>query len=143
MKKIVRLTENDLVKLVKRIINEQGEMDSEGNEDIQYVVKTLKELNLVDSDQMNVYDDNFELYSIKGKRFDYFEKSDGYLVFEVEPEDDFLNLFVSGEDYGEDGDAEMRFEVYRYIMDNWFDVLEEKNIILQISPFDEVSDEFY
>ena len=140
MKKIVRLTESDLVKLVKRIIIEQGEMDSE---DIQYVVKTLKELDLVDADVMNVYEDNFELYSIKGQRFDYFEESDGYLVFEVEPEDDFLNVFVRGEDYGEEEDMEMRLEVYRYIMDNWFDVLEEKKIMLQISPFDEVSDEFY
>jgi hypothetical protein len=139
MKKIVRLTESDLVKLVNKVISEQ--QDSVG--DIAQVVKVLEDLNLVDSDQMNIYEDNFELYSIKGKSFPYFEESDGYLVFEVEPEDDFLNLFVSGEDYGEEEDIEMRLEVFRYIMDNWFDVLEEKNIMLQISPFDEASDEFY
>lgn len=139
MKKIIRLTESDLIKLVKKVISEQ--QDSVG--DIAQVVKVLEDLNLVDSDQMNIYEDNFELYSIKGKSFPYFEESDGYLVFEVEPEDDFLNLFVSGEDYGEEEDIEMRLEVFRYIMDNWFDVLEEKNIMLQISPFDEASDEFY
>ena len=139
MKKIVRLTESDLVKLVNKVISEQ--QDSVG--DIAQVVKVLEDLNLVDSDQMNIYEDNFELYSIKGKSFPYFEESDGYLVFEVEPEDDFLNLFVSGEDYGEEEDIEMRLELFRYIMDNWFDVLEEKNIMLQISPFDEASDEFY
>jgi hypothetical protein len=139
MKKIVRLTESDLVKLVNKVISEQ--QDSVG--DIAQVVKVLEDLNLVDSDQMNIYEDNFELYSIKGKSFPYFEESDGYIVFEVEPEDDFLNLFVSGEDYGEEEDIEMRLEVFRYIMDNWFDVLEEKNIMLQISPFDEASDEFY
>jgi hypothetical protein len=139
MKKIIRLTESDLVKLVNKVISEQ--QDSVG--DIAQVVKVLEDLNLVDSDQMNIYEDNFELYSIKGKSFPYFEESDGYLVFEVEPEDDFLNLFVSGEDYGEEEDIEMRLEVFRYIMDNWFDVLEEKNIMLQISPFDEASDEFY
>ena len=139
MKKIIRLTQSDLVKLVKKVISEQ--QDSVG--DIAQVVKVLEDLNLVDSDQMNIYEDNFELYSIKGKSFPYFEESDGYLVFEVEPEDDFLNLFVSGEDYGEEEDIEMRLEVFRYIMDNWFDVLEEKNIMLQISPFDEASDEFY
>ena len=139
MKKIIRLTESDLIKLVKKVISEQ--QDSVG--DIAQVVKVLEDLNLVDSDQMNIYEDNFELYSIKGKSFPYFEESDGYLVFEVEPEDDFLNVFVRGEDYGEEEDMEMRLEVYRYIMDNWFDVLEEKKIMLQISPFDEVSDEFY
>ena len=139
MKKIIRLTESDLIKLVKKVISEQ--QDSVG--DIAQVVKVLEDLNLVDSDQMNIYEDNFELYSIKGKSFPYFEESDGYLVFEVEPEDNFLNLFVSGEDYGEEEDIEMRLEVFRYIMDNWFDVLEEKNIMLQISPFDEASDEFY
>ena len=139
MKKIIRLTESHLVKLVNKVISEQ--QDSVG--DIAQVVKVLEDLNLVDSDQMNMYEDNFELYSIKGKSFPYFEESDGYLVFEVEPEDDFLNLFVSGEDYGEEEDIEMRLEVFRYIMDNWFDVLEEKNIMLQISPFDEASDEFY
>ena len=113
MKKIVRLTESDLVKLVNKVISEQ--QDSVG--DIAQVVKLLEDLNLVDSDQMNIYEDNFELYSIKGKSFPYFEESDGYLVFEVEPEDDFLNLFVSGEDYGEEEDIEMRLEVFRYIMD--------------------------
>ena len=98
MKKIIRLTESDLIKLVKKVISEQ--QDSVG--DIAQVVKVLEDLNLVDSDQMNIYEDNFELYSIKGKSFPYFEESDGYLVFEVEPEDNFLNLFVSGEDYGEE-----------------------------------------
>jgi hypothetical protein len=139
MKKIIRLTEGELIKLVNKVISEQ--QDSVG--DIAQVVKVLEDLNLVDSDQMNIYEDNFELYSIKGKSFPYFEESDGYLVFELEPEDDFLNLFVSGEDYGEEEDIEMRLEVFRYIMDNWFDPLYEKNIMLSISPFDEVSDEFY
>ena len=139
MKKIIRLTEGELIKLVNKVISEQ--QDSVG--DIAQVVKVLEDLNLVDSDQMNIYEDNFELYSIKGKSFPYFEESDGYLVFELEPEDDFLNLFVSGEDYGEEEDIEMRMEVFRYIMDNWFDPLYEKNIMLSISPFDEVSDEFY
>ena len=139
MKKIIKLTESDLIKLVNKVISEQ--QDSVG--DIAQVVKVLEDLNLVDSDHMNIYEDNFELYSIKGKNFPYFVESDGYLVFEVEPEDDFLNLFVSGEDYGEEDDIEMRLEVFRYIMDNWFDPLYEKNIMLQISPFDEASDEFY
>lgn len=139
MKKIITLTESDLIKLVNKVISEQE--DSVG--DIAQVVEVLEDLNLVDSDHMNIYEDNFELYSIKGKNFPYFAESDGYLVFEVEPEDDFLNLFVRGEDYGEEDDIEMRLEVFRYIMDNWFDPLYEKNIMLQISPFDEASDEFY
>ena len=150
MKKIVRLTESDLIKLVKRVISEQDDFDDEegldmdkGNEDVQYVVKTLLDSNLVDKDVINIYEDSFEVYSIKGKNFDYFTKADGYLVFEVEREDNYINLFFRGEDYGEDElDVKWRKEVYKYISENWDEPLYNKNIIISVSPFEDDEEEY-
>jgi len=150
MKKIVRLTESDLIKLVKRVISEQDDFDDEegldmdkGNEDVQYVVKTLLDSNLVDKDVINIYEDSFEVYSIKGKNFDYFTKADGYLVFEVEREDNYINLFFRGEDYGEDElDVKWRKEVYKYISENWDEPLYNKDIIISVSPFEDDEEEY-
>jgi hypothetical protein len=143
MKKIIKLTESDLIKLVKRVISEQDDFDEEvemdkGNDDVEYVVKTLLELNLVDKDVINIYEDSFEVYSIKGENFEYFTKADGYLVFEVEREDDYINIFFHGEDYGEDElDVKWRKEVYGYLLENWDEPLYNKNIIISVSPFED------
>ena len=148
MKKIVRLTESDLVKLVKRVLSEQDDFDEEldmekGNDDVQYVVKTLLELNLVDKNVINVYEDYFEVYSIKGENFEYFTKADGFLVFEVEPFDDEINLFFHGEDYDEDElDVKWRKEVYQYILDNWTELLYKKGIMIDVTPFEDDEEEY-
>jgi hypothetical protein len=114
-----------------------------GNEDVQYVVKTLLDSNLVDKDVINVYEDSFEVYSIKGKNFDYFTKADGYLVFEVERDDDYITIFFHGEDYDEDElDVKWRKEVYGYLLENWDEPLYENNILISIKPSDELYDEF-
>jgi hypothetical protein len=48
MGKVIRLTENDLTRIVKRVINESSNEEdanlSNKNNDLQYVVKTLLKL---------------------------------------------------------------------------------------------------
>jgi len=185
MKKIIRLTESDLIKLVKRVINEQKKfinqdkvdsildkinktgMDSlsdtdkqildkpdddwsdldtdeekEGetpNEDVQKVVRTLEELGWIEPETVNVYNDHFEVYSIVGEEFDYFELGN-YLIIDVEDDDQGdINIYIRGEDYGEEEDIESKGILNDYLIDNWGDILASKNIELFVDDTDEYS----
>ena len=41
MKKVIRLTESDLTRLVRRVIKEQEKINSESNEDFTYDIKAV------------------------------------------------------------------------------------------------------
>ena len=138
MKKIVRLTETDLVKLIKNLIKESEPGNNKPNDDVRKVVNTLKELGWIDPETTNVYQDHFEIYSIVGEQFDYFELGN-YLIIDVEGEGDNINLFIRGEDYGEDDDIESKEILLDYIYENWGDTLAAEDIQL----FDDRDDEEY
>jgi|LakMenEpi03Aug12_release.lakeMendotaPanAssembly.Ray.scaffolds.fasta_scaffold969799_2 hypothetical protein len=137
MKKIVRLTETDLVKLIKNLIKE-SEPGNKPNDDVRKVVNTLEELGWIDPETTNVYEDHFEIYSIVGEQFDYFELGN-FLIIDVEGEGDNINLFIRGEDYGEDDDIESKEILLDYIYENWDDTLATEDIQL----FDDRDDEEY
>jgi hypothetical protein len=58
MKKVIKLTESDLTRIVKRVIKE--------NEDnnVKKLVSLLVNNGLVDEENINVYDDHIEVYGI-------------------------------------------------------------------------------
>lgn len=132
---VIRLTESDLTRIVKRVIKEYSNEEdvnlSNKNDDLQYVVKTLLDLNFIDKDTINIQEDFFEVYSIVGEDFEYFNDGEGHLIFEVERQGDLINVYFYGEDYGEDQDDN---EVYNYIFDNWYEPLMKKKI--DILPID-------
>jgi hypothetical protein len=139
MKKIIRLTESDLIKLVKRVINEStpNVSDDIPNADVRKVINTLEGLGWIESKTINVYEDHFEIYSIEGKEFDYFGMLGNYLIVDVEGEGDGINIYIRGEDYGEDDDIESKEVLMDYIIDNWVDVLSEKDIELYVNDDEE------
>ena len=121
MKKIVRLTERDLTRIIKRVINEQEENEEEGNDNVQKLVSLLVDNGLVDMDNMNIYDDHIEVYGIEGWDFDYFEEN-FIILYPENIEEGIVN--VEGEDYGESIDEEEFDEVMSHISYDWEDKLD-------------------
>ena len=121
MKKIVRLTERDLSRIVKRVIKENDENDEEeGNDNVQKLVSLLVNNGLVDKEKMNIYDDHIEVYGIEGWDFDYFEEN--FISLYPENIDEGI-VNVEGEDYGESIDEEEFDEVMSHIFVDWEDKL--------------------
>ena len=88
VKKIIQLTENDLEKIVKRIIKEEA-----GTDLLTNALNVMVKNGLVDMENVNVYKGNFEVYGFnKGPR-EYF--LDNHIVFEVGGVDELFLNFVS------------------------------------------------
>lgn len=98
VKKIIQLTENDLEKIVKRIIKEEA-----GTDLLTNALNVMVKNGLVDMENVNVYKDNFEVYGFnKGPR-EYF--LDNHIVFEVGGVDELFLNFVMYEDGVDTQDA--------------------------------------
>jgi len=115
--RIIRLTESDLTRIVKRVINE-----STKNNSVKKLISLLVKNDLIDMDNetINVYDDHIEVYSIKGFDYPYFVEN----FIELYPEDiDDGYVYVKREDYGEEIDDEEYEEVLSHILGDWYDKL--------------------
>jgi hypothetical protein len=119
MKKIVRLTERDLSRIVKRVIKENDE--EEGNDNVQKLVSLLVNNGLVDKEKMNIYDDYIEVYGIEGLDFGYFEEN--FIVLYPRNIDEGI-INIEGVDYGESIDDEEFDEVMSHITYDWEDKLD-------------------
>jgi hypothetical protein len=111
MKKIIRLTESDLTRLIKRMVNEEKE-----DNNVKKLLSVLVNNGLVDEENMNVYDDNIEVYSINGYDFPYFEEN-FIILYPIEINEGVV--YVEREDYGESIDDEEYDEVISHITFNW------------------------
>jgi hypothetical protein len=115
MKKIIRLTESDLARIVKRVIKE-NRLTSPPDENVRKLMSLLTKNNLVDPEYVNVYQDYIEVYKIIGCDSDYFMEN----FIRLYPEDiDNDVVYVDGEHYEEEIDEEEYDEVLEYIIENW------------------------
>jgi hypothetical protein len=110
-KKIIRLTESDLTRIVKRVIKENKSRD-----EVQKLISLLMDNNLVDQDKINVYKDHIEVYGINGYDGGYFLEN----FIRLYPYDITSNtVYINGEYYEEEIDEEEYEEVLNYIFENW------------------------
>jgi hypothetical protein len=130
-----------LVKLIKNLIKESEPGDNKPNDDVKKVINTLEELGWIEPKTTNVYEDHFEIYSIVDEQFDYFELGN-FLIIDVEGEGDNINLFIRGEDYGEDDDIESKEILLDYIYENWGETLADEDIQL-FDDRDDDDDDYY
>jgi hypothetical protein len=110
MKKIIRLTERDLTRIVKRMIKEERV-----SSDVKKLISILKDNNLIDTETINVYYDHIEVYSIKDNDFPYFEDN----FIKLYPNIDEGVVYVEREDYGEEIDEDEYDEVINHIWSDW------------------------
>lgn len=116
MKKIIRLTESDLTRIVKRVI-----LEGRSSSKIKKLISILLENNLVDKEYINVYKDYIEIYSINGCDSGYFMEN----FIRLYPSDiDNGIVHIDGEYYEEEIDEEEYQEVLDYIFENWEPLLD-------------------
>jgi hypothetical protein len=129
MKKIIRLTESDLTRIVRRVIKENDDYkdrsmndpyysddEDDSSDEVKKLISIIEENNLVDKEDINIYSDHIEIYSINGCDSEYFMEN----FIRLYP-DDIDNGFirVDGENYEEEIDDEEYQEVLDYIFENW------------------------
>jgi hypothetical protein len=118
MKKI-RLTEQGLIKLIKKVISEVELPESPARR----FYNILLEKGYIDYDTPNnIYTDTLELYGLsEGAPYEYFSEQDGFLNILVPPLfEEEGGVEIQFEDYNEtDDDINARNDVKDYIAENW------------------------
>jgi hypothetical protein len=129
MKKIVSLTESDLTRIVKRVIKENDDYKDRSmynphycddgddpSDEVKKLMSMIEENNLVDKEDINIYWDCIEVYSINGCDSEYFMEN----FIRLYPSDiDNGFIHINGEHYEEEIDEEEYQEVLDYIFENW------------------------
>jgi hypothetical protein len=139
MKKIIRLTESDLTRIVRRVIKENDDYkdrsmndpyysddEDDSSDEVKKLISIIEENNLVDKEDINIYSDHIEVYSINGCDSEYFMEN----FIRLYPDDiDNGYIRVDGENYEEEIDDEEYQEVLDYIFENWEPLLDIEFIV--------------
>jgi hypothetical protein len=100
----------------KRILEgEDGEF--QGTDDLHKVVSILIKNNLIDPDEVNIFDDHITVHNLKGKNLPWFV--DNYIEIEVDENNYETILNIELIDHDEDIDVEERGPVIKYLDEVW------------------------
>ena len=136
----------------KRILEEPEDESHEaiGDDDLHFVMTALIMSNKVSGDNINIESDSrFELYSIKGKMFPYFEENWLNITVERdydmgESEDGEICIYIEGEDTRDIDDPDElevttkeRNQVFKWIEKNWVDKIPDINVYINDRDWEE------
>lgn len=106
MKKVIRLNESDLERIVLRVIKES----EKGSNLMGFILNKLVDSGLVLLSNVNIVEDGFEVHTMEGEYFDYF--TDNFIKFEQSGDNDVILNFVK---YEEEEDTEQAIEVLEWL----------------------------
>jgi hypothetical protein len=157
MGKIIKLTESDLTKIVRTVINEtkfekQSDIDAildkinkygmdsltwtekellqspedsshefEGSDEVHEAISILTKNKLIDPDVVNVDEDGFQLYSIPGHQFCFFDSYDfiEFKVYKNKKGELYLSVVPDIFPNEEQDESDCRWELYSFLQDTW------------------------
>lgn len=107
------ITESQLSRMKEQFDMKDSFITGEPNEETLLVTDFLLKYNVVDSDNMNVFDDNIEIYGFQGIDFPYFQNN--MIKLEIFPSKGNIWINVKTDDNDDDFDLKQRTEVYNFI----------------------------
>lgn len=107
------ITESQLSRIKEQFDMKDSFITGEPNEETLLVTDFLLKYNVVDSDNMNVFDDNIEIYGFQGIDFPYFQNN--MIKLEIFPSKGNIWINVETDDNDDDFDLKQRTEVYNFI----------------------------
>lgn len=107
------ITESQLSRIKEQFDMKDSFITGEPNEETLLVTDFLLKYNVVDSDNMNVFDDNIEIYGFQGIDFPYFQNN--MVKLEIFPSKGNIWINVETDDNDDDFDLKQRTEVYNFI----------------------------
>lgn len=107
------ITESQLSRIKEQFDMKDSFITGEPNEETLLVTDFLLKYNVVDSDNLNVFDDNIEIYGFQGIDFPYFQNN--MIKLEIFPSEGNIWINVETDDNDDDFDLKQRTEVYNFI----------------------------
>lgn len=107
------ITESQLSRIEEQFDMKDSFITGEPNEETLLVTDFLLKYNVVDSDNLNVFDDNIEIYGFQGIDFPYFQNN--MIKLEIFPSEGNIWINVETDDNDDDFDLKQRTEVYNFI----------------------------
>lgn len=107
------ITESQLSRIKEQFDMKDSFITGEPNEETLLVTDFLLKYNVVDSDNLNVFDDNIEIYGFQGIDFPYFQNN--MIKLEIFPSKGNIWINVETDDNDDDFDLKQRTEVYNFI----------------------------
>lgn len=107
------ITESQLSRIKEQFGMKDSFITGEPNEETLLVTDFLLKYNVVDSDNLNVFDDNIEIYGFQGIDFPYFQNN--MIKLEIFPSKGNIWINVETDDNDDDFDLKQRTKVYNFI----------------------------
>lgn len=118
MAKIIKLTEKDIEKMIRRIVKENdADYTTKKPDLLKTILKAMVDNKLVSLSNVNIQDNHFVVYAFNGPIFEYF--MDNYITFEKGGDSE---VFLNFEMYEEDVDMPDALKVIDWLYPKLYNI---------------------